>query len=300
MTQSSCFVTEVDLSLAPKMQKDLIQQGFTISSPQYTVFQAKKKGVSCTLYQSGKLTVQGKEKEAFITFYLEPEILGNLTYSYPELGIDQTPRIGVDEAGKGDVFGPLCIGALFADERDILNLVKMGVRDSKKMSDQVILKLSEKIRKDCQYSLIKIFPQKYNELYHQFHNLNTLLGWGHAKAIEGVLQKVSCSQVTIDKFAHESVVESALRKIGIKIELTQRHRGEEDVVVAAASILARAAFLEGLEKLSQQWGVNLPKGASSTVIKVGRQFVAQHGRDSLSSIAKMHFKTIQKILGHCF
>ncbi|MFS8563117.1 MAG: DUF3378 domain-containing protein [Rhabdochlamydiaceae bacterium] len=97
---TSSFIATIDLSLAAKMQGDLLEQGFTFTTPPYTVFSAQKQGVSCTLYTSGKLVVQGKEKEEFITFYLEPEILQQLSFSYPELGVDMEARIGVDEAGK--------------------------------------------------------------------------------------------------------------------------------------------------------------------------------------------------------
>lgn len=299
MTQSPCFVAQIDLTLAPKLRADLIEQGFELSTPQYTVFQAKKKGISCTLYESGKLTVQGKDKHDFITFYLEPEILGKLTYSYPEAEVDQTPHIGVDEAGKGDVFGPLCVGAVFADQEGIVNLAKIGVKDSKRMTDSTIVKLAQKIRAGYFYSLVKIFPQKYNELYGKFRNLNSLLGWGHATAIGDVLEKSPCNRVTIDKFAGEHVVESALKRKGLEVELTQRHRGEEDVVVAAASIIARAAFVEGMEKLSEEYQLKLPKGASPAVIEAGRKFVAKYGRAELPKIAKMHFKTLDEIQAIC-
>lgn len=295
MNQPACFVAQIDLSLASKLEEDLKNQGFELSRPQYTILQAKKKGISCTLYESGKLTVQGKDKHDFITFYLEPEILGALTYSYPDANQDKTPHIGVDEAGKGDVFGPLCIGSVFADEEGISQLSKLGVRDSKRMTDTTILKLAEQIRKKFSYALVKIYPQKYNELYDKFRNLNSLLGWGHATAIEDVLKKSPCQKVTIDKFASEHVVASALERKGIEIELTQRHKGEEDIVVAAASIIARAAFVEGMEKLSDEFQVKLPKGASPVVVEAGRRFVAKHGRALLPRIAKMHFKTLEEI-----
>jgi ribonuclease HIII len=122
----SCFVAEIDLKLADKLREDLIERGFELSQPAHTLFAAQKKGVSCTLYTSGKLTVQGKEMEEFITFYLEPEILKNVTYSYPEVGVDFTPRIGIDEAGKGDFFGPLCIAGVQADEAKIKELLALG------------------------------------------------------------------------------------------------------------------------------------------------------------------------------
>lgn len=296
MTKPSNFITEIDTALAAKLKSDLEAQGFTLTQPTYTIFQAKKQGVSCTLYESGKLMVQGKGKDDFISYYLEPEILGNLSYTYPETAVDTTPHIGIDEAGKGDLFGPLCIAALYADESMITELIKMGIRDSKRINDNVILKHAEKIRKICPHSLVSIYPKKYNELYEQFKNLNSLLAWGHATAIEEISLKTDCSKVVIDQFAPEHVVENALRRKGLSLELTQRHRGERDIVVAGASILARAAFVQGIDKLASQFNLTLPKGASSLVVEAGRRFVQIHGQAPLNEVAKLHFKTIQNII----
>ena len=296
MNQPANFIAEIDLTLAPKLKKDLEDQGFEFTRPAYTIFHAKKKGVSCTLYESGKFMVQGKDKHDFITYYLEPEILGKLSYSYPETEMNTTPHIGVDEAGKGDVFGPLCVAALYADSDQISALIKMGVRDSKRLTDTTIIKFAAKIKKDFDYSLVQIFPKRYNELYQGFQNLNTLLGWGHATAIEELLTKTDCTDVLIDQFANESVVISALKRKNLSVNLTQKHRGEEDIVVAGASILARAAFVQGLEKLSQDYQLPLPKGASSQVIQAGQKFVFSHGKEALHMVAKLHFKTIDQIL----
>ena len=113
MSSSPCFTAKIDPGLSNKIEKDLIEQGFEISRPPHTLFSAKKEGISCTLYQSGSLTVQGKDKGAFIEFYLEPEVLKTFQFSHPEAHLDLRAHIGLDEAGKGDFFGPLCIGAVF-------------------------------------------------------------------------------------------------------------------------------------------------------------------------------------------
>lgn len=296
MNQPANFITKISLNLAPKLKEDLSSKGFELTQPSYTVFQAKKSGVSCTLYESGKLMVQGKDKDNFITYYLEPEILGNLSYSYPETTFNTQPHIGVDEAGKGDVFGPLCVAALYADSDQISNLIKMGIRDSKRLTDGTIIKMAGKIKKDFTYSLVQIFPKRYNELYEGFKNLNTLLGWGHATSIEEILKKTDCKEVLIDQFANERVVESALERKNLSVQLSQRHRGEEDIVVAGASILARAAFVQGIEKLSQEYNMTLPKGASAKVVQAGQKFVTIHGKESLKDVVKLHFKTISQIL----
>ncbi len=290
------FVATIDLTLSPKLEKDLKSQGFTFTKPQYTIFSANKPGVSCTLYTSGKLTVQGKEKDEFITYYLEPEILKNVAYSYPEVNVDFAARIGSDEAGKGDYFGPLCVAAVQADENGIKELLKLGVKDSKEMSDKSMLTLAPKIRAVSTVSVVRISPLKYNEMYRNFKNLNHLLAWAHATAIGELVEKTGCLKALLDQFTAEPLVEKLLIKKGIKIDLTQRPRAEEDPVVAAASIMARAAFVDGIDALGKEIGMTLPKGANSHVLDAGRKLVQQQGRAILEKVAKLHFKTTQQIL----
>lgn len=297
MNESPTFVVQVDTSLSPKLVADLTQQGFEISIPPHTRFSAKKPGLICTLYESGKLVVQGKEKGPFIEFYLEPEILGSFSFTHPTAEIDLTSRIGIDESGKGDFFGPLCIAGVFAKEEDIKWLLAAGVKDSKSISDQNIYKIAGQIKQRCLYHIVRINPFKYNEIYADFKNLNRLLAWGHATTIEQLVQKTNCSRVLIDQFADESVVETALRRKKLKVNLSQRHRAESDPVVAAASILARHAFLEGLEQLGQDIGILLPKGASKQTIAAGKKIFAQFGREGLAKVGKLHFKTLDAILG---
>jgi ribonuclease HIII len=296
MQKPSCFVTTIDLRLADKLREDLATRGFQFEKPPYTIFSAKKDRLSCTLYSSGKLTVQGKDKDEFIEFYLEPEILGNLSYSHPELGIDFTPHIGIDEAGKGDFFGPLCIAGLYADEEGIRSLLQLGAKDSKALSDDKAHKIAKLIKERFAHAVVTIYPERYNELYANFHNLNRLLAWGHATAIAELVEKTGCKEVLIDRFAEEFVVESAVKKKNLAINLTQRVRGEEDPVVAGASILARAAFLDGLRRTGSPWAIDLPKGAGAPVLTAGKSLVRLHGRAILNQIAKLHFKTTQEIL----
>jgi ribonuclease HIII len=292
----SCFVAQINLDLADKLKDGLQEQGFELSHPPYTLFQGKKKGIICTLYTSGKLTVQGKDMGSFIQFYLEPEILHTFAFGYENIDLDLTPRIGIDESGKGDFFGPLCIGGVYAAGQQIKELAEMGVKDSKRLGDAAALKLAEKIRKNCLYHVVRIGPEKYNELYEKFGNLNLLLGWGHATVIDQLIEKSGCENVIIDQFAAEHVVERALRNKKRKALLTQRTKAEQDLVVAAASILARATFLEGLELLEKKWEIPLPKGASAKVIQSGGALIKKHGTEALSKVGKMHFKTAQVIM----
>src|SRR3989344_5896871 len=288
----SCFTAKIDLQLAEKLESDLVAQGFEISRPPYTVFAAKKNGISCTLYQSGSVTVQGKEMQSFIEFYLEPEILKEFRYSHPEVHLDLTPRIGMDEAGKGDFFGPLCIAAVYADSEGIKKLLAMGVRDSKRLGDDTVKKIAGNIRSAYPYTVIRLFPQKYNELYGKFKNLNRLLGWAHAAALEEVVNKTHCRKAILDQFANPHLMEGVLKGKKLEVDLQQRVRGEEDLVVAAASILARAGFLEGLDTLSKEIGVPLLKGAGAQVNELARKLKGQFGQEIFNKVAKTHFRTM--------
>lgn len=291
----SNFVTSIDLKNADKLLQDLENKGFDITHPPYTLFSAKTSGVTCVLYKSGKLMVQGKEKKPFIEFYLEPEILQQFSYTQGHFIVDKTPHIGVDESGKGDFFGPLCIAGVYAGGKDIEDLQILGVKDSKKLTDRSILTIAKKIREKFSHHIVKINPKKYNELYDQFKNLNRLLAWGHATVIEQLALQTQCNRAIIDQFADEHVVLTAIKRKKIDLNLTQRHGGEEDLVVAAASILAREAFVNGLEILSREYDVSLPKGASTAVIQAATAFVNKHGKGNLPNVAKMHFKTVNLI-----
>lgn len=293
----STFVATIDLALGPKILADLKEQGFEISKPQHTLFSAKKSGISCTLYNSGKLTVQGKEMGPFIEFYLEPTVLGTFSYTYQTVDekADTSPHIGIDESGKGDFFGPLCVAGVFAGGDDIAALKSLGVRDSKTMTEVAIKKAAKAIIAKFPHHIVKINPAKYNELIVQFGNLNKLLAWGHATTIEQLVEKTNCSRVVIDQFANEHVVITALKRKKLNLDLTQRHRGEEDIVVAAASILARFAFVTALEDFKKTYGMEFPKGASSKTIAAGKEFIREHGRDQLGLVAKLHFKTLDSI-----
>lgn len=289
------FSTKIDPSLFEKLKKDLIDQGFDIKKGEYMLFSARKSGIVCNLYTSGKLVVQGKEKDEFIEFYLEPYILKDFSYTNPKAFIDTTPKIGVDEAGKGDFFGPLCVVSLYADSKGIERLIDLGVSDSKKLKDSSVLKLAQSLKKEFKYSSVTLFPEKYNELYRKFKNLNYLLAWAHAASIDNLHKKTSAKKALIDQFAKKSLVESALSKREVDIDLTQEHRAESDPVVAAASIVARANFLEGLESISKDINHRLIKGASERVLDAGVEIAMKMGIDFFEKIAKVHFKTLDDI-----
>jgi ribonuclease HIII len=207
------------------------------------------------------------------------------------------PRIGLDESGKGDYYGPLVIGAVFVDEQTEDRLIALGVRDSKLLTDNRMLVMAEEIKSWCPHFVVPIEPKRYNELYAKVKNLNRLLAWGHAWTLENMLEKVSCDLAVIDKFGDETYLRKILREKSRQITVVQQTHAEEDTAVAAASILARARFVRQMEQLSKQVGKTLPKGSSDPLIlTVGRELVAEHGKDILNEIAKLHFKTTEVIL----
>lgn len=187
------------------------------------------------------------------------------------------------------------VAAAYVDSDIISFLINVGVKDSKLLSDRRVMRLDEEIRARCIYSTVPIGPQRYNELYAQIKNLNRLLAWGHARALENVLSKVECHRAVTDQFGDPRLVEKALMEKGRMLHLEQRPRAESDVGVAAASILARAEFLRQLQRLSNEVHTELPKGASSAVESVARGLVQRYGPDVLQRVAKVHFKTTARV-----
>jgi ribonuclease HIII len=206
-------------------------------------------------------------------------------------------RIGTDESGKGDFFGPLVVAAFFMPEGQEGALRELGVKDSKRMSDARCREVADVLKRGYVHSVVTIGPEKYNELYDKLRNLNRILAWGHARAIENVLERVPAGQAVTDQFGDERFVRDALLKKGRTIALVQMPRAEEDPAVAAASILARAEFLMRLHFLSRATGAELPKGASALVEAAAAKLVREKGPGILDKVAKTHFKTTARVLG---
>lgn len=216
----------------------------------------------------------------------------------PKVSSTGLARVGIDESGKGDFFGPLVIGAAYVDGHTEEKLIQMGIRDSKRLPDNRILKLAQEIKLLCPHSVVQIGPKRYNELYAQIGNLNKLLAWGHARALENVLGNVSCNLAVADQFGDKSFLHNALLKKGKQITLEQRPKAEQDTAVASGSILARADFVQGIKKLARRFGKPLPKGSSNpSIVTIGQEIVKKGGQSSLAEVAKLHFKTTKLIIG---
>ncbi len=207
---------------------------------------------------------------------------------------DPGRRVGVDESGKGDYFGPLVVAAVYVGPEHLAELD--GVMDSKKLTDARCHALSATIKAVCPYAVIAIGPAKYNELYAKIGNLNKLLAWGHARAIENVLEKVDCDYVISDQFADPAGLKRQLFEKGRQVTLESRVRGESDTAVAAASIVARSEFVGRLTRLGEEHGVSLPKGAGPPVMQAAVAIVRQRGPQALADVAKLHFKTTQEAI----
>ncbi|MFA7256409.1 MAG: ribonuclease HIII [Kiritimatiellales bacterium] len=256
------------------------------------------------LYNSGKCLIQGKGAEEWITFTLEPDVLGEARIGYDAVHDPESvaPHMGVDESGKGDFFGPLVIAAVYTDAKTVEILKELGARDSKKItSDRVALQLASDIRKklDGKYAVVAIGPEAYNRMYAKIGNVNRLLAWGHARAIENLLEKVpDCPRALSDKFASTVLIERALMEKGKKIKMDQRTKAESDPAVAAASILARAGFLMALRKMEKDFGIEtVPKGCSAKVKQIAAELVAHKGPGILLKTCKTHFRTTEEVLG---
>lgn len=203
--------------------------------------------------------------------------------------------IGVDESGKGDFFGPLVIaGCCFSDDESA-KMAERGIRDSKLVSDSRARELCDYITELIPTKIVTIMPEVYNARYKEIKNLNKLLADGHAEVIAALTKETGAKQAISDKFGKPELIEDALESRGVAIKLKQVVRGESFSQVAAASIVARATFLDRLDELSQKFDVHLQKGAGSPTDEAGRTFLRKHGTSELGSVAKLHFKNTEKI-----
>ena len=285
-----------------KLRKLLEEDGWEFEPKPYTLYYGKKGKVNVAVYEKGpKIVVQGKGTEEFVTFRLEPEILGEAKLGYEEVHAPEmfAPHFGIDESGKGDFFGPLVIAGAYVDANIARDFMKAGIQDSKKIgSDARIRSLAQLIRETpgVALSVVEIPPLKYNELYEKIGNLNRLLAWGHARAIENLLdQRPDCPRALSDQFANPALIQRALMAKGRKIQLEQRTKAESDLAVAAASIIARERFISWLERNGRKQGVTLHRGVSAQVKSAARELVAKHGPGILREVAKTHFKTAQEL-----
>ena len=261
---------------------------------EYVVFRMENdNGSVAILYTSRKLVFQGNEEF--------DDIISKIQGGVQVKKVGVKPHIGVDEVGKGDYFGPLVVVACFVNEEFAEKFTKLGVGDSKKFSDAKIMKMYEQMKHYEYYYPSIVMPEEYNELVEQMGNVGLLLARQHSKVIEMGLKDlnekgIKCDSVVIDQFSNkESRVKDELGDLGKAANFKQYHKGESDIAVACASILARGIFLEAMEKMGEEYYFKFPKGASH-VIEQAKDFVAKHGASELKKVAKVSFKTTKQVL----
>ncbi len=297
------YVCKLEDDAVQKLAKILENCSWKMDAHPHAKWRAQRDKTTVVAYNSGKLTVQGKGTGDFVIFILEPEILGKaaLGYEHVDQGsgeiIPFSPHAGLDESGKGDFFGPLVISAVFVDKGMEDELSRAGAQDSKNIKNPVKIKnVASDIRRivNGKYAVVSIGPEAYNRMYAKIGNLNRLLAWGHARALENLLEKApSCVSALADKFGNEKLIANALMEKGRKIELRQQTKAESDIAVAAASILARDAFVKAMERLGDQLGMKAPLGAGQKVLDTAAKIVRERGVEALDPLAKRHFKTFQ-------
>ena len=297
----------LSLGQATKLRTLLDELGFEFSPKEYTLFFGQKNKLSVAVYEKGpKVLVQGRGVEEFVQFELEPKILGEAKLGYEEVHSPEMfeAHFGVDESGKGDFFGPLVISGVYVDSGIARKLLDAGVQDSKRIgSDARIRALAQTIRKTTGglIETVLIGPQRYNELYEKFGNLNKLLGWGHARVIENLLEKKpDCPRSLSDQFADARVIEQSLLRHGRKIDVEQRTKAESDIAVGAASILARDGFINWLERHGKELGLRLDRGVSANVKEIAKKLVEMNGAQVLREVAKVHFRTAHEIAPNAY
>ncbi len=305
-------ITTYTRKLSPEqgrlLARILEQKGYAFRPLAYTEFAASREKINIALYHSGKLLVQGKGTQDFVHFVLEPEVLGEAALGYEDILQPERliPRLGIDESGKGDFFGPLCIAGVYVNASIVKIFEAEGIQDSKRItSDRKIAAFAKQIVQTpgCVHTTVPIGNEAYNRLHKSTASVNRLLAWGHARAIENLLNQSHRMSpppaITIsDQFAHsKTLTERALMQAGKKIKLLQRHKAEADIAVAAASILSRHAFLQRRRQLEKQYGLALPKGASKTVDAAAKKFLQTHSKTELGKVAKLHFRNAARALG---
>ncbi len=279
---------------------------------------------NATLYEKErhgrrKLCVQGSKAEDFVLFQLEPCVLGGASLGYerelsPELF---SAHAGSDESGKGDYFGPLVVCCAYTDERLSEEMVKLGVKDCKQMTDAAVLTAGAALRHllgPTGHAVVKLGPAAYNRLYAKMRNINRILAWAHGTAIEELLERrPDCSRVVVDQFAPtETTIRRALKTRGRAATVEQRHRAESDIAVAAASVIAREIFIRDIRRMGEElFGAptgdaeqdaarRVPMGSSDPRVRaLAEEMVRKNGPTWLMNHCKAHFQTTDKVLGAC-
>jgi ribonuclease HIII len=298
----STYTLKLDDAQMEKVRSILSGRGWEAFDVAYARYAFKGRDCNVTAYESGKLVVAGKGTEEFVTMTLEPDVT-----QAPKLGYDEVLHpdwfelhAGLDESGKGDLFGPVVAATVIAGKTAIEGWIKAGVKDSKKIADTQIIKLDKLIRgtHGVAVSTCLCGMPKYNLLMSRPHaNLNRLLAWQHATALAQALSVKVAPRGLLDQFSKQPLVQRELAKMGVRdFDLQMRTKAEEDPVVAAASVVARAEYVRQIHELSRQFGGPLQKGAGPLVKEQAAQIIGRFGARALGTFAKLHFRTAYEVV----
>ncbi|MDR2436201.1 MAG: ribonuclease HIII [Puniceicoccales bacterium] len=292
--RKALHATTLDGEQAEALHEWLLQHRWEPYGVAHSQWAFRGNGVNVVMYNSGKLVVQGKKTAEFVQFVLEPEITHAAEFGYGTAvhGEWFEEHAGMDESGKGDLFGPLVTACVIAGGDAVKQFIADGVKDSKQIaSDATVLKLSGKIRtSNCVVKTMCFSMEKYNELYVKFNsNMNILLGWMHACSLRSALAEKRVAWGMLDQFSKRPIVQTMLRDHSFNLKM--QTKAESDPVVAAASIVARAEYVEQMEKLSRLAGMQLGKGAGHSVTEQAVELKKRIGGEGMRNFVKLHFKT---------
>jgi ribonuclease HIII len=298
------YTVKLDDAQMAKLGALLAAKGWTPFEVAYTRFayKADHLKVNVSAYTSGKVVVAGKGTEDFVRDVIEPEITGAAKLGYDEVLHPDwfESHAGLDESGKGDFFGPVVAATVIADKSAIEEWRKAGVQDSKKITESRIIELDRLIRttRGAVVESFKLGMPKYNELMAKPRaNLNLLLAWEHAIALTQALARKPVKWGLLDQFTEQPLVQRELKKKGLEgFELKMRTKAEEDPVVAAASVVARAEFVREMHALSKKFGAKLQKGAGPLVKQQAAEIIQKFGARALADFAKLHFRTAYEVV----
>jgi len=285
-------------------------------TPPYAVFQADDADTVITVYESGKAVFQGRDADLSSQFWIERERHNNPTKKVEvsnseekskdpdkkEIIIDpkiyNSTSIGSDEVGTGDYFGPIVVCAAYVKKEDISFLEQLGVKDSKKMTDEKILEVVPKFIKSIPYECVILSNKEYNEKYAAGNNMNKLKAILHNKVLGSLKSSVpGYDYIVVDQFAEKYVYFSYLKaSSNVVRDITFMTKGEDKcLAVACASLISRYVFLKEFANISESVGELLPKGASTMVDEKAAKVVKKFGFDKLNEIAKINFKNTEKV-----
>jgi ribonuclease HIII len=272
-------------------------------TPPYAILQAQEEDTVITLYESGKAMFQGKSADVDAKMWKEVSgtMLTDIQKEIEKEYIDYyyVSAIGSDEVATGDYFGPIVVSSAYVSEENIVFLEQLGIKDSKKLTDDKIIKIVPELIKRIPYSSIVLSNKEYNKKYNKEVNMNKIKAILHNKVLLDLTKdnKYQYDYIIVDEFAKERKYYEYLSDADeVQRNITFLTKAEDkNLAVAAASVISRFIFIKELDKLSDNIHIPLPKGAGENVDKVGKEIVEKYGFDKLEEIAKLNFKNTDKI-----